>query len=229
MIHTVLTAVTDQLNEFMRNELGQAEDMVVMNSLVDLRGDVSMLIENRVCLFLMRVEEEKIAKSGGFQSYAGSPPPMHMNLYLVFAAHFPDPNYKEALHFISMVIEFFQGKSVFDKFNTPGLSANIDRLIFEFVNQDIQEMNNMWSLIGAKYLPSVVYKVRMLTFSQFMVREEVPSIVRPAKRPHKGADLLRAAGDAALGALGRRLQDKAGESDMDIPGETDAGGDGPAT
>jgi hypothetical protein len=229
MIHTVLTAVTDQLNEFMRNELGQAEDMVVMNSLVDLRGDVSMLIENRVCLFLMRVEEEKIAKSGGFQSHAGSPPPMHMNLYLVFAAHFPDPNYKEALHFISMVIEFFQGKSVFDKFNTPGLSANIDRLIFEFVNQDIQEMNNMWSLIGAKYLPSVVYKVRMLTFSQSMLREEVPSIVRPAKRPHKGADLLRAAGDAALGALGRRLQDNAGESDMDIPGETDAGGDGPAT
>jgi hypothetical protein len=128
-----------------------------------------------------------------------------------------------------MVIEFFQGKSVFDKFNTPGLSANIDRLIFEFVNQDIQEMNNMWSLIGAKYLPSVVYKVRMLTFSQSMLREEVPSIVRPAKRPHKGADLLRAAGDAALGALGRRLQDNAGESDMDIPGETDAGGDGPAT
>lgn len=229
MIHAVLTAVADQLNEFMRNELGQAEDMVVMNSLVDLRGDVSMLIENRVCLFLMRVEEEKLAKSGGFQSNPGSPPPMHMNLYLVFAAHFPDPNYKEALHFISLVIEFFQGKSVFDKFNTPGLSANIDRLIFEFVNQDIQEMNNMWSLIGAKYLPSVVYKVRMLTFSQSMVREEVPSIVRPAKRPHKAADLLRAGGAAALGALGRRLEEKARERGTDNPDETEGNDGAPAT
>lgn len=189
MIHTVLAAVADQLNEFLRNELGQAEDMVVVNSLVDLRGDVSLLIENRVCLFLMRVEEEKIARSGGFQSHPGAPPPMHLNLYLVLAAHFPDPNYREALHFLSLVIEFFQGKPVFDRFNTPGLSANIDRLVFEFVNQDVQEMNNMWSLIGAKYLPSVVYRARMLTFSPSMVREEVPGVVRPARRPPPGPDI----------------------------------------
>jgi len=154
---------------------------------------------------------------------------MHMNLYLVFAAHFPDPNYKEALHFISLVIEFFQGKSVFDKFNTPGLSANIDRLIFEFVNQDIQEMNNMWSLIGAKYLPSVVYKVRMLTFSQSMVREEVPGIVRPAKRPTRAAELLRAGGAAALDALGRRLEERAGERGTDSPEETGGIDGAPAT
>ncbi|MBM3442387.1 MAG: DUF4255 domain-containing protein [Bacteroidetes bacterium] len=199
MIHTVLSAVTDQMNEFMRNELGIPEDIVVMNNLVDLKGDVSLQIENRVCLFLLRVEEEKMTKAGGFQANPGSPPPMRINLYLVFAAHFPDPNYREALHFISLVIEFFQGKSTFDKSNTPGLSANIDKLIFEFVNQDLSEMNNMWSLIGAKYIPSVVYKVRMLTFSQFMIREEVPSIVRPAARPRTPSDIFNASG--ALNAL----------------------------
>ena len=38
MIHNVLTVIAQQLNEFMRNELNLSEDMVVVNSLVDLAG-----------------------------------------------------------------------------------------------------------------------------------------------------------------------------------------------
>jgi hypothetical protein len=196
MIHNVLSVVAEQLNEYIRNSLGLEEDIVVVNSLVDLRGDVSPQIENRVCLFLLRLEEEKTAKSGGFQANAGLPPPMRFNLHLVFAAHFPDPNYREALRFISLVIEFFQGRTAFDRGNCPGLSANIERLTFEYLNQDVSEMNNMWSLIGAKHLPSVVYKVRMLTFSQDLVREDMPDIARSLRRRRSGRDVLEDAGRA---------------------------------
>lgn len=183
MIHNVLTLIAQQLNEYMRNELNLSEDMVVVNSLVDLKGDPSMQIENRVCLFLQRIEEEKVAKSGGFQSNPGVAPPVRVSLHLVFAANFPDPNYREALRFISLVLEFFQGHGTFDRSNAPGLPPGLDKLTFELADLDYQEMNNLWSLIGAKYIPSLVYKVRMLTFSQDMIREDVPSIVKKRSTP----------------------------------------------
>lgn len=178
-----MTLIAQQLNEFLRNELNLSEDMVVVNSLVDLKGDASMQIENRVCLFLQRIEEEKVAKSGGFQSNPGMAPPVRVSLHIVFAANFPDPNYREALRFISLVLEFFQGHGTFDRSNAPGLPPGLDKLTFELADLDYQEMNNLWSLIGAKYIPSLVYKVRMLTFSQDMIREDVPSIVKKRSAP----------------------------------------------
>jgi hypothetical protein len=171
------------LNEFISNELNISEDIVIVSSLMDIKGNANMQIENKVCLFLQNIEEETIAKSGGFQANAGMAPPMYINLYLVFAANFPDSNYMESLRYISMIIEFFQGHSVFDRSNTPMLSSNIEKVSLNFVNLDFGELNNLWSLIGAKYIPSATYKLRMLTFNQNMIREDVPGII-------KGVDAL---------------------------------------
>jgi hypothetical protein len=209
MIHNVLTVIAQQLNEFMRNELNLSEDMVVVNSLVDLKGDPNMQIENRVCLFLQRIEEEKVAKSGGFQANPGMAPPVRVSLHIVFAANFPDPNYLEALRFISLVLEFFQGHGTFDRSNTPGLPAGLDKLTFDLADMDYQEMNNLWSLIGAKYIPSLVYKARMLTFSQDMIREDVPSIV---KRSVPGG-LIRGALETGMAGALSGLFPASGKSD----------------
>ncbi|MGV2481909.1 UNVERIFIED_CONTAM: DUF4255 domain-containing protein, partial [Salmonella enterica subsp. enterica serovar Weltevreden] len=37
-------------------------------------------------------------------------------------------------------------------------------------------LSNLWSSLGAKYMPSVVYKMRMLTFDDTFVREFRPGI-----------------------------------------------------
>lgn len=208
MIHNVLTVVTDQLNEHIRNELHMQEDMVVMNSLLDIKGDVNVQVENRVCVFLQNIEEERMAKNGGFQANAGQAVSMRFNLYLVVAAHFPDPNYREALRFISHVIDFFQGKPVFDRGNSPTLSPRIERLTFEFVNQDFVGLNNLWSSIGAKYIPSIVLKVRMLTFNQGVIQDDVADIVR--LKPRKRVLEKVVEGAAIVGALGL-LAGKGGE------------------
>lgn len=221
MIHNVLSVVTEQLNEHIRNELHMQEDMVVMNSLIDIKGDINVQVENRVCVFLQNIEEERMAKNGGFQSNPGAPQPMRFNLYIVVAAHFPDPNYREALRFISHVIEFFQGKPVFDRSNSPTLSPNLERLTFEFVNQDIMGLNNLWSSIGAKYIPSVVLKVRMITFNQSTMSGDVPDIVklkpkgRVFEKVVEGAALV---GAAALLA-GKRGQTGSVTDDADAPSE----------
>jgi hypothetical protein len=133
--------------------------MVIASNIMDINGGALMQIENKVCVFVQNIEEEKLLKNTSFQANAGMAPPMFINIYVVIAANFPEPNYKEALRYISMVIEFFQGKPLFDRSNSPELPPSVDKVSLEFYNQSIQDLNNLWSLIGAKYIPSVVYKV----------------------------------------------------------------------
>jgi hypothetical protein len=177
MIHQVLQTFTSQLNEYIRNELGLSEDMVIASSLMDISGGGLMQIENKVCVFVQNIEEEKLLKNSSFQANAGMSPPMFVNLYIVVAAHFPEPNYLESLRYISLVIEFFQGRILFDRSNSPSLPSSLDKVSVEFFNQSIQDLNNLWSLIGAKYIPSVVYKVKMLPFHQQMIKEDVGRIL----------------------------------------------------
>ena len=191
MIQHIVSTISNQLDEFLRNELNLSEEMVVVSSIVDVKGNVSMQIENKICVFVQNIEEEKLIKNGGFQTRAGMPPPMYINLYVVFAANFPDPNYAESLRFISLIIEFFQGRNIFDRSNTPMMSSNIEKVSLEFINLDFQELNNLWSLIGAKYIPSVLYKLKMLTFNQSLIREDVPNIMLPNDNLQKEAALLK--------------------------------------
>lgn len=42
------------------------------------------------------------------------------------------------------------------------MPAGVDRLALELVNYGPEQANQMWACLGAKHLPSVVYRVRML-------------------------------------------------------------------
>ena len=44
----------------------------------------------------------------------------------------------------------------------PGLPAGLDRLTAELVSWGPEQLNQMWSCMGAKHLPSVIYRLRML-------------------------------------------------------------------
>jgi hypothetical protein len=95
----------------------------------------------------------------------------------MFVANFPDPNYIESLRYISLVLEFFQGTQLFNSSNLPMLSANVDKLSFEFINFSFDELNSVWSLMGLKYMPSAMYKLKLLTFTNNLIREEVTSVL----------------------------------------------------
>jgi hypothetical protein len=177
MIHVVLDTLVTALNEFIKNTLNLQEDVVILANAVDLSGNLNSQIDNKLCVFLQNIEEERSIRNGSYQAYAGMNPPKHFNLYLMFLANFPDPNYTESLRYISLVLEFFQGTQYFDRSNLPMLSSNVDKLSFEFVNFSLDELNSVWSLMGLKYMPSAVYKVKLLTFSNNLIREEVTSVM----------------------------------------------------
>jgi hypothetical protein len=176
MIHNVLSAIVETMNEFLRSELSLQEDMVVLTNPVDMKGNLNSQMDNKICVFLQHIEEERTVKNGSYQAYAGSNPPVYINLYVMFVANFPDPNYLESLRYISLVIEFFQGQYVFDNNSLTSLSTNVSKLSFEQVNFDFKDLSNVWGLVGLKYMPSITYKVKLLRFTGSFIKENVPAI-----------------------------------------------------
>ncbi|EPB65583.1 hypothetical protein ANCCEY_15351, partial [Ancylostoma ceylanicum] len=51
-----------------------------------------------------------------------------------------------------------QGKNVFTPDNSPGMDPVLQKLIVDIYSYSFEQQYNFWSILGAKYLPSVLYK-----------------------------------------------------------------------
>ena len=109
MIHNVVASIGYRLNEHIMNSLSLSDEALIISSLVDLKGNINPEIENKISMFLINIEEDRTSKNGHFQSSPGINPPTTINLYLMFAAYFPNFNYMESLRYISLVIELAPG------------------------------------------------------------------------------------------------------------------------
>ncbi|MEO5642802.1 MAG: DUF4255 domain-containing protein [Bacteroidia bacterium] len=133
-------------------------------------------------LSLINIEEDRVNKEqqttyrtlqGEIEHYN---PELKLNLYILISANFAAGDggqsatstgvYSEGLKQLSYVIGFFQGKYVFTTENSPTLDPSIKKLIVELYSSSFEQQYNFWNVVGAKYLPSVLYRVRMLTFQE---------------------------------------------------------------
>lgn len=182
MLDKALLFITNHLNRNLKMTYGLAEDIVIPGSLINLDGSITNTIENKVIVSIINLEQEKMVKhSGGYVSdakerYGKISPPVFLNLYVLISANYNAENYLEALKVLSAVIRFFQSSTVFTSNAYPDLDSTIDQLTFEIYNIPVQELSNIWSGIGAKYVPSIVYKVRMICIQSMQVLEEIPGI-----------------------------------------------------
>ena len=176
MIENVVLSISERLNEFIKNKLSINEDKVVVSNIVDAEKKLNIEVENKISIFLLNIEEEKISKNSQFQSSHNQNPPVIINIFLMFAAHFNSINYSESLRYISLVVEFFQINNVFDSSNTPSLSNNIDKLYVEIANVNIDQINMLWSNIGTNYVPSISYKIKHIKYDGNVINEIIPKI-----------------------------------------------------
>ena len=124
-------------------------------------------------LSLVNVEEDRISKSNQnfirrdnaitYQNRKG-----HLNLYLLFSVNLS--TYSESLKRLSYIIRFFQFQNVFTPLTSPSLPAGVDELILDLHTLSFQDLNNLWGVMGSKYLPSVMYKMRMISISEELTR-----------------------------------------------------------
>ena len=180
MIHEAMSCIVDELNEYFRARLKVAEDLVILSGIVNQDGTVAIQGENKVLLTLINIEKEPSVKSnsfaGGARTIANMPSSMSVNIYVLFSSYFSAGNYIEALRFTSFIMAFLQEKPVFSSSNTPRLNPGIEKLTFEMETLSSEKLNNVWATLGAKYMPSVLYKIRMLTFDSSVIREYRPRV-----------------------------------------------------
>ncbi len=174
MIYKALNLVESELNNYIKSQLNNG-DSVALSYIVDNNGKL-MIDNNNLGVTLLNIEEEKVLKHTPNTSSIskGCNPELKLNLYILIAANFG--NYVESLKHISHVVSFFQSKNVFTKENSPNLDPEIERLIIEYHTTNFEQLNQIWSSIGAKYLPSIMYKVKTLVINQNKTREITPSL-----------------------------------------------------
>lgn len=179
MIDKAFSFLLEELNGYLNTRYPSVEPHAVLSALLNQDGTVPPAIENKLVLSLVNVEREAAMPSSGMQArsggsgYSQSTPALNLNLYLLVTAHFGS-NYTESLKFLSGALTFFQGKPVFQAQNSPGFPKELDKLGLDMVSLDFQALNNLWSNLGGKYLPSALYKVRMISVQEGRIGALVP-------------------------------------------------------
>lgn len=181
MISKALSFITDFLNHEIKMSFGINDNIVVGGSLINPDGSVSNNIENKVIVSVINLEHETTVKSmntyrSDGDKYGKVPRPVFLNLYLLIAANYEASKYSEALKMLSKVIGVFQVNTYFTRQKHPKMERPLDKLTFEIYNIPINELSHIWSGIGAKYVPSIIYKVRMITIQEDIILKEVPAI-----------------------------------------------------
>lgn len=119
-------------------------------------------LENRIVITLANIEEETILKNNypvrqEGATFVNEKSALYLNICLLFSAHFT--NYSEGLKQLSRVIQFFQFNRSITFFFTEPCEVR-----FNLHNIGFENLNNLWTVMGGRYLPSVIFKARILHF-----------------------------------------------------------------
>ncbi len=153
-------------------------------STIDISGSVGSE-DDKIIMSVVNVEEEKTQRYSETFSRTSIPvngqqeqaiiqhnPTVFLNLYVLFSCH--QKNYQKSLNNISKVIHFFQRWNIFISKESAFLTnANnvevvadfpegMEKLIFELYSLSFEQMNHLWGILGGKYIPAVLYKVRFI-------------------------------------------------------------------
>lgn len=179
MIYESLSCLAEEMNIFFRSKLKITEDKVIVSSIVNQDGSVAIQGENKVVITLVNMTKDMgIKREYGINAgvVGNAAKPVCLQLSILLSCYFTANNYAEALRFLSFVISFLQTKNVFDHSNTPQLDDAIDKLVFEMESYEPDRLNNIWGTLGAKYMPSVLYRARMIILDATVVREYRPVV-----------------------------------------------------
>lgn len=187
MIHTALTYVRDLLSENFKNEFSITENKVVLSNIVNPDGSVASNTDGKIVFFLLNLNEEATLKNNsnrssnnGSGSYGYKSPTVNLNLQLLFCSNFIGNNYIEGLRYLSSLIRFFQiHNSLTPEFSDNGNGPN--KLQFELCKLDYSDLSHIWSSIGSKIMPSVLYKMRLISFDDVPVSKVIPVISEPKR------------------------------------------------
>ena len=195
MIRTALEFISKQLDSYIverEDDVEYKTDQVVkLQSIIEADGNLIDVDDKHITIMMAGIEEERREGKRPFYSptddkqFLKLNPPIELDLLLLFVAHKKD--YGTALRDLSSVISFFQANPVFDEQKNPNLNSSvvepgkkpwqlIERLSFTMHTLTLEQQNNLWAMLGSKYIPSVVFKMKMITVFETKGKEKTKRI-----------------------------------------------------
>ncbi len=181
MIHLAMEYVVSQLNDYFQLRAPVSGDKrVVLGTLLDFNGNAPDQAKNKVVVSTVNVEQDRAYRST--ESFRVRPdgtsellkPEVKINLYTLFVANLSD--YSEALKSLAHVISFFQLRNAFDYSEMPKLGDREGRITFDLYSLTFEQQNHLWGALGAKYMPSVMYKAGIVDIRDEQIVAEVPPV-----------------------------------------------------
>jgi hypothetical protein len=180
MIDAALTYVRDLLNEHFKNEFSVSENKVVLSNIIKNNGEVAPNLDGKIVFFLISLNEEPALRNSVNRSaavkngnMAVKTSALNLNLQMLFCSNFDSNVYTEGLSYLTSLVKFFKTNKIIPlqlNSNKPG------KLSFEMCSLNYDELSHLWSAIGSKLLPSVIYKVSMIVIDDMPVRKVIPAI-----------------------------------------------------
>jgi len=179
MINETFKFLAEELNKYLSQKMGVITDPRVVWGNVGKAFDNDSgghnALNGKAIISLINVEEDRVAKQqeNFIKTTTGvtyKSPPLFLNLYMLISVNRTD--YGDSLKWIAFIIQFFQNQNVFTPASNPNLDPRIQKLICDLYTVNFEQLNQIWSVLGGKYLPSALYKVRQITIDEDAVEYE---------------------------------------------------------
>lgn len=170
MIQPALQFVASALGQYVRNKFGLNEEIVVLNHVIESNDSEPIENKNKIVITLINLDYQTLKPYSdqrqklGSGAYMAMSSPQRFNIDILISLNFE--NYDEALKFLGAVLSFFQTNPSFNVDEYSNLPKGIEKLQLDIEQMTYVEMHNLWSAIGAKYKPSIVYKTRMVSIQE---------------------------------------------------------------
>ena len=174
MIDQVLDFLRSQLDSYLRLKLDPSSSSSFIQLANIAWHDTESVAgagtdKSNAFISLVNIEEDRISKSQeNFvrkdSTVVYKNPKVFLNLYLLFSVNLS--SYTESLKRLSYIIQFFQYQNVFTPVSYPSMPVGVDQLILDLMSLSYQDLNNLWGILGSRYLPSVMYKMRLISINE---------------------------------------------------------------
>lgn len=177
MLDVAVNFLARELNTYLLARTGGTFGSAQLSRIVNDAGKWAVP-DDQIGIALVNLEEERALKSQLPQTVYSDgrqvvlEPEIKLNLTLLFAANFKQ--YDQALRQLSQVLAFFQARPAFTPERYPGLDPRIEKLGVDLISLGFEQLNQLWAFLGAKQLPSAVYRVRLVA-----LQDLEPSAIRP--------------------------------------------------
>ncbi|GAB2808424.1 Pvc16 family protein [Ferruginibacter profundus] len=180
MINQALEFTSTVLDQYLKNRFALDESKLQLNILIEPGGTIPPANKNKLVLSLINIEKESVRPFYTTKeklpngSYADVSISARFNLDILLSTSFDD--YKEGLKFLDAAILFFQVNTFLDNKTNPEIPAGITKLEYDVEKLTYHQMHSLWTAMGAKYQPSIIYKIRMVTLRGAEVEGFTPAI-----------------------------------------------------